>query len=129
MTDRAEVSYWLRGIVPYLQRLPDYLDEIDEGEQRLEAIRDALSTQTAQLNKINAELADLEAQRVGKLQEVSTIGIEAEAHARTIIEAANAKASEIEKLAEEKAQQRKADADEYVREKMAVVERWRRELT
>jgi len=129
MSDRAEVSYWLRGIVPYLQRLPDYLDEIDEGEQRLAAISNAIQDQRKELDKLNTDIARLETDKIKKFEEVQSIVPEANGMARDILEAAKAKTDEIVKTAEELAAKREADADAYVKGKMAVVEKWRSELT
>jgi len=129
MSDRAEVSYWLRGIVPYLQRLPDYLDEIDEGEERLAAISNAIQDQRKELDKLNTDIARLEADKIKKFEEVQSIVPEANGMARDILEAAKAKTDEIVKSAEDQATKRKADADAYVKGKMAVVEKWRSELT
>jgi cell division septum initiation protein DivIVA len=129
MSDRAEVSYWLRGIVPYLQRLPDYLDEIDESEHRLEAIRQAVAEQKGELDRINGEIVKLNEDKVNKYHEVASIIPETHGQARVILEAAEAKAVEIKREADAYCAKRKEEGDDYFRRNVARIEKFRAELS
>jgi len=127
MSDRAEFAYWLRNVgeylVPYLQKLPDYLDEMDEHEQRLASIKDEIVAGNSVIDELNAKIAKLDELAKSREHEAETIRVEGEANARRIIAEAEARAAELIQAAEAKAGEVRQSADEYAAKVMERLNR------
>ena len=128
MANLSEIAYFLRGI-PNPADIADALEVAARIEDAKAAWTDEVGHMKATRDKLEADIAKLEEDKVAKFHEVGAVVPEAEGHARSIIEAAKSKAAELVKEAEAAAAKIREDADAYNARVIARVSKIREELT
>ena len=125
----------LDEVAYFLERLPDF-QEVAKGLRHAAKLEEFISTLNtdidgleAKRNKLDADIANLEKEKIAKANEVGVLLPEANAKARAIISDAESKAAKIISDAATSAAKMKADADAHQARVIARVSKIREELS
>src|SRR5262249_35666943 len=124
----TEIAYYISRW-PHLHALATGIEHASKLEEFIADLNSQIDGLEAKRNRLDADIAKLEEEKVAKFHSVAAIIPESEAQARDILNAAHTKADELVRDAANAATKMRADADQYVKEKRAIRDKGRHELT